>query len=242
MKRRIILSMFFLASTTPLSAATYMEVSNSESGDSHIWINDSYAHFDVVKNAQQTPAEEPGPGEMLIDIKNKKLYAIDHKSKTLVDMSDFSMPGQPHPVPIPVKVAFESQGHGPKVAGFATQQYSVSANGEKCYSALYSKDVIKNKQIVAFYEAMVKSAPSATNHANPCEAADEQIDKIPPEKYGIALKVMDKTGKTIFEVKKIKTGVNPPSHYLQLPAGYKTMSMMQMMQQQMQSDMPPPTK
>ena len=71
---------------------------------------------------------------------------------------------------------------------------------------------------------------------------DEQIDKIPPEKYGIALKVMDKTGKTIFEVKKIKTGVNPPSHYLQLPAGYKTMSMMQMMQQQMQSDMPPPTK
>ena len=240
MKHCIILSIVFFASATPLYAATMMAVSNSDSGDSRIWIDDKYARMDTVKSENNPHAEAAPPAEMIIDLKHKKLYAIDHNSKTLVDMSNFSMPGQPHSSSVPVKLSFDKQGRGPDVAGFATQQYSVSADGQKCYKALFSKDVLKNKHIVAFYDAMMNTESGNTNNASPCEAADNQIYKMSVEKYGMALKVMDTSGKTVFEIKQIKAGISPPSHYLELPAGYKKKTMLELMQQQM--PMPPATK
>jgi hypothetical protein len=243
MKRRITLAIVVFVSSSPLFAATMMEVTNGDNGGSRVWIDDNYAHLDVIQNAQQSHEEEQGPGEMIVDLKHQKLYAIDHQSKSLVDLSENpGMPGQPHNTPPPVKLAFESQGRGPDVAGYATQQYNVTANGASCYKVLYSKAVLKNKHIVAFYEAMIKSSPAEENYTTPCEAADAQIEKVPADKYGIALKVMDNTGKMTFEVKKIQEGATPPKNYLKMPAGYKTKSITEMMQQQMHGQTPPPPK
>lgn len=241
MKGTIPIILFICTNALPLQAATMMEVSNSESGDSRVWISEQYAYIDVIKNNQSVHGKDALPGEMIIDIKNKKLYAIDHKAKALVEISDFSMPEQARPAPQEVKITFTNQGAGHSVAGFATHQYQVSANGMKCYNALFSKEVLKNKEIVAFYTAMVGSAPQQASYANACEAADAQMDRIPVDKYGIALKVMDLNGNALYEVKKIQEDVIAPAKYLQLPPGYKIKSMAEMLKQMQTQPSAPPS-
>ena len=239
MKHSIGIILLSVSSITPLQAATLVEVANAESGDSRVWINEHYARIDLIKPKDQTATGDEQPGEMIVDIKARKLYTVNHKDKVLLEMSDLSIPGQAQPKPKEVTVKFESQGGGPSIAGYATQQYLISADGMQCYKALFSRDVLKNKELVNFYQAMVGATPPQANYANACEAADAQMDKIPVDTYGIALRVMDLNGKTLYEVKKIETGVKPPANYLQLPAGYKIESMAQMLKQ-LQSQMPPP--
>lgn len=240
MKQLKLILVFFCFTSAPLYAATMLESMDRDQGVTRIWINDNFAHLDVT-DPQQAGGDESGPQEILVDLKNRKIYGINHSSKLLIDMSSYSIPNMPHPPAAQVKIALTSQGHGPTIAGFKTEKYLVSANGAACFTSFMSKDVLKHRQLGTLYDVMASMPQPGSFSDNPCESAEEQIDKLPKEKYGISLKTLDKTGGTIFEVKQIKDGVNPPSNYLQKPAGYKTMSMEEWMQQ-MQGQMQMPTK
>ncbi len=232
MKQFFLSAILFAIGTTPLYAATMMEATTKDNHLSRVWINDSYAHMAIL----QQQGQDNAPKEMIIDLKANKMYGVVPTSKILVDISKFSLPGLPLPQTPHAKISIDSQGRGPDIAGFSTHKYLVSANGKKCYTMFFSKDVLKYQQLGKFYDVMSKLSQAGSHDATACGAADEQIEKLPKEKYGVILKTIDQNGNTMMEVKKIKEGVTPPAHYLQLPTGYRTMSMAAMMKQ-MQNQM-----
>lgn len=233
MKQFFLSAILFSIGTTPLYAATMMEATTKDNHLSRVWINDSYARMAILK---QQHGQDNATKEMIIDLKANKMYGVVPTSKILVDISRSSLPGLPLPQTPHAKISIDSQGRGPAIAGFSTHKYLVSANGKKCYTMFFSKDVLKYRQLGKFYDVMSRISQVGSHEATTCGAADEQIAKLPKEKYGVILKSIDQSGKTMMEVKQIKEGVTPPAHYLQLPAGYRTMSMAAIMKQ-MQNQM-----
>jgi len=195
-------------------------------GSSRVWIDDNYARIKVTMKANAD-----APGEMLLDIKHHEMYIIDHKTRSLVKMGD--MPGfaQSESQRHHAKISVERKGKGPKVAGFTTQGYLFSANGRECYMIYTSKDVMRYKQIVAYYKAMRDVSSHTNRSGNPCSAA---IDNLNIQEYGLPISMQDKDGKRKFEIKKISQGKSPPKNYLNKPAGYKERSMMQDTQRMIQ--------
>jgi len=229
MKRKLFSVILCLFASTSIHAASYMEGVN-DGGTTRVWIDDNYARIKVTMKANDSRAKATSPGEMLLDIKQHKMYIIDHKTRSLVIMDDLPGTRQDKPRPQHAKISVERKGKGPKVAGFATRGYLFSANGRECYMIYTSKDVMHYKQVVAYYKAMRDVSSHANRSENPCASA---LDNLNIQEYGLPISMQDKDGKQKFEIKKISQGKSPPKNYLQMPAGYKKRSMMQVMQQMM---------
>jgi hypothetical protein len=233
MKRIYTIVIFSLFASASVHAASYMEGVN-DGGTMRVWINDNYARVKVTTKANNSKANAGPPGEMLLDIKHRKMYIIDHKTKSLVIMDGPPNAGQGQPQASRAKISIERKGRGPKVAGFSTEGYLFSANGRECYTLYASKDVMRYKQVVNYYKAMMDVSSHDDQSGNACDAADIAIDKMDIQKYGLPIRMLDKDGNAKFEIKEISQGKNPPKNYLRKPAGYKERSMMQVMQQMMQ--------
>lgn len=233
MKRIFSIVVFSLFASASVHAASYMEGVN-DGGTMRVWINDNYARVKMIMKAGKAQANAEPPGEMLLDIKHRKMYIIDHKTRSLVKMDGPPNSGQGKPQTPREKISFERKGKGPKVAGFSTQGFLISANGQACYTVYTSRDVTRYKQVVNYYKAMMEISSEHNHSGNACDAADTAIDNMDIQKYGLPVSMQDAHGKQKFEIKKISQGKNPPKNYLRKPAGYKERSMMQVMQQMMQ--------
>lgn len=232
MKQIYSIAILCLFASASVHAASYMEGVN-DSGTMRVWINDNYARLKMIVKAKKTQANAEPPGEMLLDIKHKKMYIIDPKTKSLVHVDGPSKDGQGKPQASRAKISIERKGRGPKVAGFSTQGYLISANGQACYTVYASRDIMRYKQVVNYYKAMMDVSSHDNQSGNPCDAADTAIDNMDIQKYGLPVSMLDKDGKHKYEIKKISQGKKPPKNYLTKPAGYKERSMMEVMQQMM---------
>jgi len=234
MKRHHLFSLLIISSLNTSHAATLLEMYNTGEGVTRIWIDDHYAHF-IPNQDQKT--EETMTGEMLLDLKNGKAYSVNHDAKVALELPVNENHSHPTLATPKVKVAIEKHGSGPAVAGFATERYSFKANGILCSDVFFSKKLLDNKHVKTFFQTLFRTSSSsdAGNKQGICEIAGDQSDIMRSDKslakYGIAMRSTDKSGKLEFEIRAVKDNVTPPANFMGIPAGYKIMTMRQMMQQ-----------
>ncbi len=155
----------------------------------------------------------------------------------------------------PIKATIKKSGKGPKIAGYATTEYTVTAAGKRCGKEYISSAAAKSPEIRRLVENFASLAglddimpgpmgAMAQSMQDPCDLASQSLgDQLP--KLGMPLKSIDASGRVETEVTSIDTHARLDAKRFELPAGYKRTTMKEMMgeamkeMQQMMQNIPP---
>ncbi|MDR2876584.1 MAG: hypothetical protein LBV36_00865 [Chromatiales bacterium] len=173
---------------------------------------------------------------LLINLRSSKMYAIDDAGRYAMDMSSPIPTRQEHgelntsAVPLPT-VRFEPRGKGPQIAGFATEHYRVSVNGQHCFDEFLAPTALKQAPIQRFIETMSAASHNdekralmqLTEPTRICEAAADIIDDYYP-RLGIPLRTQDTLGRVIHNITAIDLNAPHDAAALRMPEGYEMLT------------------
>ncbi len=155
----------------------------------------------------------------------------------------------------PIKATVKKSGKGPKIAGYATTEYTVMAAGKRCGKEYISSAAAKSPEIRHLVDNFAALAnldelmpgpmgAIAQSMQDPCDLASQSLgDQLP--KLGMPLKSTDANGRVETEVTRIDTHAKLDAKRFELPADYKRTTMKEMMDeamkemQQMMQSIPP---
>ncbi len=180
-----------------------------------------------------------GESEYLIgDLKNGIMYAVVPKEKMIMELKSSGKkteyPG--------IKAELKKRGKGPKVAGFATEEYELLANGQSCGKTYVSAKAGEKEDLKKLLEIMDKLNPDSMmpegmgammqGMMNPCAKAS--ILTMPQaSKLGMPLKTVNANGGVDNEVLSIDDSAKLDSAIFKLPEGYRRTTPGDMMQDAM---------
>jgi len=123
-----------------LAAYSNTVIESRESGGeiSKISIDGDWTRFDGSRNGNKD-------GYMLLNSKDRKFYMIVPEQRTIIEFSAEKNNKKNNKQS--VKVSFKEIKKGADVAGYATHEYELTADGEKCGFSLVSKQAAKIKDI-----------------------------------------------------------------------------------------------
>lgn len=221
-----------------------------ETGDSKadIWLNEKYARTSFIENnsdknspdennhdendPDENSSEQP-PGDVIKNFSSGKDYMILDKKKTLVDMSSppmfFGKMMSDTPKRIKnhkISFTYKNRGSGETIAGLKTTKYEVSAEGIKCFDIWLTKDRV-------YGQTMKKLGLFSEDEHDESGSICEQTNADDNEKYGFPVKIIAADAEQDMLVVEFKTNVKAPRKYLSFPAGYKIMTMTEMIQEEM---------
>ncbi|HED35174.1 MAG TPA: DUF4412 domain-containing protein [Gammaproteobacteria bacterium] len=228
-----------------------------ETGDSKtdIWLNEKYARTSFIENnsdknspdennPDENDPDENGselpPGDVIKNFSSGKNYMIIDKKKILLDMSSPPMFFEEMTSDTPKKKSsqkinftYKNRGSGETIAGLKTTKYEVSAQGRKCFDIWLTKDRI-------YGQAMKKLGyfSDSEDDDDGSESICEQANADDNEKYGFPVKIIATDAEQDMLVVEFKTNVKAPRKYLSFPAGYKIMTMTEMIQDAMARQLP----
>jgi len=205
----------------PSEAATLIEQQDNK-GTQKVFLAD-----------QQVRLESGEPSRYrLIDLPSKKAYTIDTKEQRIVEMEvagtppalPSNMPSLPKASPVEAELV--KKGEGPKIAGYATVNYEVTANGKVCSENYFSKEAAKIAHLNEFMEAMYTLSSSRKPKGMPMPPCQQAHDNLEKESMalGVPMKSVIKWGdkeKVRHEVKRIQTDVTVAKDFFDLPKGFK---------------------
>ena len=223
----IILSVVLAGFVNVTLAATLVEqAGNPHNPPSKMWIQGTKMYMQMDRGGQY----------MLMDLGKKKMYVVIAKDKVVLDSSDMFM--KKRTATNDLKVNVKHMGAGPRLAGYATQKYALSVNGQQCEQVLISKKAMKDSGMQQMMEAMasMNMNPMAVNQASNCERA-EGLFASRMKKLGIPLGTIKK-GQLKQDITRIVTDATPPAGAFTLPKGYRVINMQQYMMQMMQKQRP----
>jgi len=244
---RYITSLLILALPVTAMAASMIETRDGQGHHSRIYIDGDRARVEM-------PEDE---GYMVMDVKNNSMKAVIPKQRTVMDMSDMlkshgnTAAGSKH-----VNSSSKLKGSGPKIAGYATQQYDIYANGQYCGSSYVSAQAFNDLDMKKFAHAMQAmdqqiqekmSGMGLDQLTSACEQAEFQLsDKL--QAMGFPLRFIDHNKKLLSEVTSISRNAKLPANAFAIPADYRVMNADKMMQdavkqmpnmQELMKNMPP---
>lgn len=139
-----------------------------------------------------------------------------------------------------VQVSLRKQGGGPKIAGYGTRKYQLTANGKACGSVYTSKKLLDNGGVRAMFEAMRNMQRASRGMMggfggllSDCQRASMQLSEV-LDAAGAPLKIIDENGSVVSEVTRVDTDKKLPASHYRLPAGIKVVDMSERMNQAMQ--------
>ncbi len=179
-----------------------------------------------------------GDGEyVLIDYKTKSVRMVMPQDRQVMDMGK-GMPVMGGKVP-DIKINLKSKGAGPVIAGYKTEMYEWAANGSSCGTIFGSRDALKTGGMKPLFDAlrvMLEKQRSAmggyASMMSTCQQASLKMGDF-IKKIGIPMRIVKANGQVENEVKSIKTGVKLPKGTFSAPSSYRTVSMNDMMSEQM---------
>lgn len=219
-------------------AATLVENKDASGQVQRVLLEGNFARMD---------AGPPG-NYMLVDLAKPAMFAVDHNQKMVVDL--FAKPPQPPHMPAqqqpPEAPTVESKlvkiGPGPEIAGFATTQYQITANGEICGNEYLSAEVLDVPGLRNFVQTMQNIAESRKKEMGPmpfmqqmppCARATEELEA-ELSKQGFSMRSADKDGKMLQEIVRITPDVPAQPGAFDLPADYQRTTPHEMMQKAME--------
>jgi hypothetical protein len=190
----------------------------------------------ISSNGKQARIESAQtPGYAIVDYSKGELLAVDPQRQEIVRMS-LGSEGEGSGEAT-LDVSLKRKGDGPKIAGYATRKFKVTANGEKCGTVFASKKLLENGGIQAMFESMramqkmVGGMSARFSGSMPvCQRANLALADT-MDSNGAPMKVVDASGKLVSEVVSVDTSASFPGGHYQVPAGMKIVSMEQMMNQ-----------
>jgi len=210
--------------STAVGAVTLIEERDSEST--------TLMYLEDGKMRVETAGE---PGYMLADLRRRKFFAVDPAKKRAADMSAQMLPQQARAQSPKVAGILEKVGSGPRIAGYATEHYVLTANGQKCEEIFTSKQAFIDSGMGSLWSdfaAAFKGLSASAEGASPCDVAENQAD---PSKFGLPLRTVSSDGQTT-EVIRIEKGVAAPPGGFEVPRGYRTVTMQELFSDALDDD------
>ncbi len=183
---------------------------------------------------------------VLIDTRQQQLKMVDPQRRQVM-LVDLKKSKQAVNQSSRVKVNYRKLGQGPKIAGYDTTQYSVTANGKPCNTVFISQQVMNKAGISELFDAMQTMQQQTENMMGGMSSMLDECTQADLQSYeffksrGAPLKTLDSNGQIESEITSINNNAKINSAYYQVPAGYQQVSMQQQMEQarqQMQQNMP----
>lgn len=129
-----------------------------------------------------------------------------------------------------VQTSIQRLGAGIRVAGYATQKYSYSANGKPCGVIYGSMEVYQKQGIKELFQALKIMMDKQravlgglVNMVDDCTLADMDVNQH-VRTVGVPMRT-DKNGRVETEIKSIRYDVNLPADTFVVPASYKSITM-----------------
>ncbi|MDY6994818.1 MAG: hypothetical protein SVR94_19710 [Pseudomonadota bacterium] len=173
---------------------------------------------------------------MIFDMGKQKAYAINKKEKMIVEMA-FTAPTPPRSAQSPrqrakrpVEAELVKKGEGPKIAGYSTLHYQLTAHGKPCSDEYFSNQATEIENIKAFLTAMNELSQSRQPPAipmHPCQQAHNELTQ-KAFSIGVPMKSATAKGKIRHEIKSIETGVKVDATQFTLPKEYQLKTEQQM--------------
>lgn len=168
---------------------------------------------------------------MLMNWKEKTLYAVDTTSRQATDMSmglKQTEAAQRCPQP-QVDAVLEHVGAGPQIAGYATEHYIVKADGKACEEIFASRKAFGELgEWLDNLRDMEQSDDEDVGRSK-CDIASDKVADI--GKIGWPLKTVTLRGPGkghVDEVLRIQKNVSVPAGFFDVPAGYKIVTLEQL--------------
>lgn len=218
-------------------AASLIELMDGEGGAQKIWIEGQKVRIEDSRE----------PGYLLIDGKERKMFAINPEEKQIIDMTDMFLQEGEAGLADRFKVEYKHKGKGKTVAGYATEHYELIVDGKKCGDEYVSLQALKDLNALEILDTMaqlnaadIMNVPA--NLLDPCDFSDALV----MEEYktkGYPMLILDDKGQMLNEVKSINKSAPLPEGGFSLPKGYVTLTYEQLMEmferQQEESQMHP---
>ncbi len=222
------LSVLLFTLSLQVNAATLIESEDDQGGVQKMWVQGSKMRMETGNDKEY----------MLADYANKKVLIVDPAKKEMIDISHFMTETSDSAKGLKVRVKHE--GGGPKVAGYATQKYTLMVNGRVCSKTLVSAKALKDSKLGPMLDAMgkIEMNPMGSQNMSECDRADLVFSQR-LKKLGMPLGTINKQGKIIEKVLRIVSDVKPPAGGFNPPSGYRSTTMQQKMQEAMGAGMPP---
>lgn len=215
----LICALASLIAATAVSADTVIELKN-EDNKTQFLTNGKMARINTRGNDEY----------MLINFKTKTIYAVTPETRQIVNVSN-SMPSLSGVKPPSIRLSIKPVGGGPKIAGYNTRKYRLSADGEYCGAIYASKDALRGTAIESMFDTM---KTMADNHRKSlggfaaaipaCQMAKIQLAEKLPE-IGAPMRTTDKKGHIDTEITMILKNAGVDPHNYSFPPGYKKVSM-----------------
>jgi len=209
-----LIAIFFISNAA--LAGTVIKIQN-ESDITTVSTDGKFARLDVS-------AEE----YIIIDYKKHtvKVVSPQQRQVMLLDSDQISAGNKA----AKVRTSMKNLGAGVTIAGYATQKYAYSANGESCGVIYGSKEVYKKQGMQELFEAMsiMMKKQSAllggfAGMVDVCTLADMNLAEH-VKQVGVPMRTT-KNGQVDAEIKSIKYGVTLPANTFVVPASYRVVSM-----------------
>ncbi len=236
MNRQLILILCTLSLHGVTQADTQIKTIGNDGEYSTITSNGNIARID---NSSE-------PGYVLIDTRKQQFNMVDPQRRqvTVVNLKNSKKPAQA--ATNQVKVSLNRIGKGPKIAGYRTDKYTLSANGRLCNTIFGSKAALNIKSMAELFDAMDTMEQSLDmmggfrSMMDECDEANMQSAEL-FKAAGAPLRVIDANGQLESEVQSINSNTKVAKNFYQIPASYQQVSMQQQInqaRQQMQQNMP----
>ena len=209
----------FLVTLSPASADTVIEFK----------YNDTTSQF--LTNGNMARINSRGTQDYkLVNFKTGNIYSVTAGDKQITNLSS-SIPTISG-VKLPsIRLDIKPAGMGPVIAGYNTNKYRLSANGENCGTVLASQDAIKGSAIENMFGTLKSMADSHLESLGgfaalipACQLARIQlVEKL--QYIGAPMRVLDKEGNIDTEITSIVKNAGVEPHYYAFPANYRKVSM-----------------
>lgn len=143
-------------------------------------------------------------------------------------------------------VRLSERGKGPRIAGYATREFSFSADGKACGAIFASRELLENRQVRTMFESMRTMQARSRGMMggfggtmDACQRAGLGLTEA-LESAGAPMRIVDASGQLQSEVLEVDTDARPGSDFYEVPAGMAVVDFdeqMKAMQQQSQTMM-----
>lgn len=154
----------------PAFSASLIESQESGTGIQKTWIEDARLRVETGDSDQY----------MLMDFSQHRMYIVFPENKQVMDMSkivaNFGSGSQDQHIS---RHTVRHLGQGPVIAGYQTEHYRISVNGEKCFDSCTSPQAVDDFALQAFIDGMKEMFPKndlLMRKENPCGRAEKLLD------------------------------------------------------------------
>jgi len=202
--------------------------------DTQITIKDMRGGIsDIVSDGKNARMNEQGESRYSVaKYKSSEFFHVDPDRKEVMSMDMNAMPESTVAAGTAsqVVVKLNKKGKGPKVAGYKTKEFELTANEQYCGTIFGSKKLLKKKGVSELFEFLnqmrqqtMKMTGAFRGTIDICEQAMQDVS-LSFKKTGAPMRMLDANGNVESEVIKVKTGEKIDPAYYDYPADYKVVS------------------